>query len=310
MSIPHIYYPVTAGKLVVPEKDDNPVFVLDGTEQSYQTLETFLRLEKRPFSILRPPKYVVRLNGPQGLSSPVYFDTILDFHRWKAKTLYTNNITITAESVRTQQPIPVTLSPDDVADLTFIARQIYGIYKEVGRHTMLPPLLLDALSRCTYYLKKETVDVDKIMEISGLTGITYNKTLNALEFDIRDPESGESIDYYVGHLTFLDRFFATYILPKLQKLKYRIIQFRVNGHPMSLGGIATSTFLLEKPIAFWYVSAENPLSAEDVAGICHRYNTTETPADLLPVKTEKDLEKLKSILIADDEDTDVYALSN
>lgn len=319
-----MHYAISKGTIFRPEvtnpnADRAIVYAVDGTKESFDVLVE--RLKNHDFSanptiyVKPPPRYQARVRGPDDeLSKPVFFDDLVAFHKWKVKTLYLPNMKFTAEPIREENPVPTELKETEacpeVSGLTYMARSIYGIYCEVGIQTCTPALILDGLSRATYYLTPETMDTKKIEEICAVRDISYNRQLNLLAFDIKSPaEPEKSLDYYTLNLSFLNSFYGQHILPRLRRLKYRVIQFRINDVKTTLGGIAIMCMRAEKPLVSQFICKDTPMDHDDFLKMVGKLDPIASENGFIQVTNPVIHDQVRSRLMLPEKETDSYALA-
>ena len=260
----HTFIPLHRGQFLGEEPSTLPVHILlDGSEESTVALRTLYQDHDftTPLIVKLAPSFAARVKADDGTySKKTFFDNITGFHTWKSTHLYLPHIKITAESVRSEQPLQVGMSAEEINAFTYLCRCIYGLYLTISETLGLPPLLVDSLARASFYLDSasEEKSLEEIRSISGIPGITYNKILKMMEVEIKDSD-GKIIDYYTFDPVLLNKIFGDTILPRMAKLKYRVIQYRINGCPMTVGGVAVTTFALERGMEYIeYTSGTTP----------------------------------------------------
>lgn len=329
----------------LPEDPLPTHILLDGSSESAHRLYDIYKDYDftTPIVVQRGPCFSATVTLDGKTSDPVFFSDLTGFHRWKVEHLYCPKISLSAESVRQEHPTPVEMTPEDITAFTYLCREIYGIYLEISDSLGIPPLLIDSMTRATYYLDKmdKPGSLEELRSITGIPGISYNKVMSTLEVEITrtekleetdvlsgipshticdvlaidgtpilgyDSEKDElyyydkfdgsktryvvektclndlirkmgrddviydeeinrlivSIDYYAFLPALLNQILGEVVLPKLAKIKYRTIQFRLNGAPITVGGVAVSTFILERDMQFVEYSTDNTPTEDDL----------------------------------------------
>lgn len=332
------FVPMVQGSFVNNEDRSLPSHVvLDGSKISADALVKLYRDYDftTPLIVKRCPQFSATITLDGNTTPPVFFDDLTGFHEWKATHLYKPFLTLGATSVRTGDQSVITLSDHEMMVMTYISREVYGLYQYISEALGIPALMVDSFVRASFYLdtpenpdsireirsitsiddikyspssrmmevgivSREHIStapflehlniacVEKLLHEDGIEKIAYDKetdsigyfykdrpdmfftldwsfvndiivadNMNDTTFDFETKSIIREIDYYAFDPHLMNKLLGDAVLPKLAKLKYRVIQYLANQVPVTIGGIAMTTFVLERSMNYTIYHSTN-----------------------------------------------------
>lgn len=130
------------------------------------------------FGIVAPPYYEVWVGKKK--SSSTYVRDKKDLVQWKAVNLYDRELSIDIVYHYHQKETSTRLTTEQVVLLATVAFDVGMAIENLANEFSLPGLLIEALTRATYYLTPQTMNVTAVQEILGAHRVEYNAAINTL----------------------------------------------------------------------------------------------------------------------------------
>jgi hypothetical protein len=246
-------------------------FFIDGTEEAFDRLAQF-NVDALPPSISkiaigRTPMFEMRVqNRNDEISAPHYIDNEDVRMQWVCRHICAHYLNISMSHVGDDATM-VALDPEQVENICYLAYRIWSKLKVIEDRTRFPAILLDRLLPFTYYLTRETMDINALNRELGVALLRYNSHSDMLSTDF-----GE--DTFTVSAGMLNHIFAEEILPLFTKIggrkyKLQVALTELSGAASELsdvryGELGRHVEQMARYARERRITHESPLSPEDL----------------------------------------------
>lgn len=253
---------------------DTLILFGDGSTQSLEQMKLFSDHEilksglVKHIAINRTPKFEMRVNkGDGNLSDPHYLYENDSKDKWFCSKVASPHFSISISDITSPSTSLTQLDKEAKDAICFLSHKLWTIMLLVEERLCFPAVAIEAMTKWTYNLSFDSIDIELLRKETGLTTLDYNPNTDLLEITIGQ-------ETFVVKLTVLNETYGTLILPLFRSLKGRRLQISVALHSSTgevseasemsygqLGRIIESmrVYVHEKPI-----DVNNPISKKDL----------------------------------------------
>jgi hypothetical protein len=219
-------------------------------------------------AINRTPKFEMRVDkGDGSLSDPHYLYESNSKDKWFCSKVASPHFSIAISDITSATANYTQLDKDAKEALCFLAHKLWTIMLLVEERLCFPAIAIDAMTKWTYNLSFDTIDIELLRKETGLSTLDYNPKTDILEITVGQ-------DVFFVKLTVLNEVYGTLILPLFRSLKGRRLKISVALHSNAgevgessemtygqLGRLIESmrVYVREKPI-----DVNNPIHKDDL----------------------------------------------
>lgn len=244
----------------------------DGSEAAYQHLQKF---DFKEIENLVPhiglgniPLYELRVIGLDGTPSrPNYVFTEEDRMRWICSNICSPFLTISVSDISSQSTTEVKLDKKQTEHVCYLSYLLWSNMRVAEDKLCFPAAAIDTMSRLTYHLTANTIDIPMLRRETGLETLTYTPNDDMLSLEV----AGE---LFSVKMSVLDEFYGSFILPIFNKILGRRMRIRVSvfgaeGHfsepnDMSYGQLGRLVEELSAYAQIRKVTADTPMDPQDL----------------------------------------------
>lgn len=251
---------------------ESVVLFSDGSQEAFDRLSQFDTASLGPLvtriGIGFTPLYEMRVAHPNGsVSDPNYVYSEDVRIRWICSMICSHFIKVNLSDVTSRVVTQAELDPKATEVVCYLAYRLWTVLKQAEDRLHFPAMVLDTLTRFTYYLTKETIDVPTLRRKSGLDTLSYNHVTDVLSVVVGNEE-------FIVKLSILNDLYGELILPIFNLIygrRMRIVtsvmgfdgQFS-EPSDMTYGQLGRVVEEMEMFSRCREVSAESPLDASDL----------------------------------------------
>ena len=204
---------------------DSVVLFGDGTQEALVHMSEFdtksLPTHVKRVGVGRTPIYEMRVHNADGTpSSPSYFYDRDVQIRWICTKVCAPHMEIHVCDISSTSCTQVLLDKDSTADICYVGYKFWSLLQVVESRFVFPAVMLDALSKFTYFLTPKTMDVYKLRKLTNVESLNYSHDSDILSFSIRD-------DIFTIKMSVLNETYGNIILPYLRKIGGRKLRISV-----------------------------------------------------------------------------------
>lgn len=130
------------------------------------------------FGIVAPPYYEVWAGKKASVTT--YVRDRDDLPQWKALNIYDRELTIDIEYIHGETRVVSTLTQEQLVIFAVQIDQIGRAIENLSNEFSIPGLLVEALTRVSFYLTPETMNTEVIKETLGVNRVEYDRNINTL----------------------------------------------------------------------------------------------------------------------------------
>jgi hypothetical protein len=202
------------------------LFILDGSLQAFHHLMNFdrdaLGSNIEYWGISKTPLYELRVIGDKGaLSLPHYVYTHSDRVQWLCSEIASPHLDIAVSDIQSTSNTTASLDLKQKNLVCYAAYKLWGLMLQAEHHLVFPAAVIDAMTRWTYSLTANTIDVAQLRQMSGLETLNYHSGSDMLSVEV----SGDTFDV---KLSVLNDFYGKIILPEFNKALGRRLRLQVS----------------------------------------------------------------------------------
>ena len=134
------------------------------------------------FSIVAPPYYEVWAGKKKTAST--YVRDQIDLPQWKTLQIYNREIFIDIEYMYGETKTVSRLTPEQLVPFVIKIDEVGRAIENLANEFSIPGLLVEALTRVSYYLSPETMNIAHIKEELGANRVEYDVHINTLVISI------------------------------------------------------------------------------------------------------------------------------
>lgn len=213
------------------------VLASDGTEKS---LEHIAKFQDNPIlkrhgiqrvGIARTPKCEMRVISPEGVvSDPNYILAKEDENKWLCAKVAAPLVKIFLSDITSQGGTQALLEKEATETVCFLAHKLWSLLLIVEERLCFPAVVIDQMTRWTYQLTPNTIDIALLRRETGLKTLDYNSTSDILSVEVAS-------EIFTVKLSVLNEVYGSLILPFFNRLYGRRLRMVVSI--MTYGGHST-----------------------------------------------------------------------
>lgn len=262
---------------------DTVVFFTDGSDAAYQQMRNFdislIQDKVKYFAIGKLPLYDMRVVDTDGsLSKPHYVATEDIKIKWICSKICPHYVKISISDITSQSETQVQLDVQQTEVVCYLAYKLWSMMLQAEDRLCFPAIVIDRMTRWTYQLTPETIDIKYLKSKINLETLEYNSVTDQLSVSI-----GEEV--FSVKLSVLNSFYGEFILPLFNSIFGRRLRILVSvaGNTgqfcepvdMSYGELGRlieelRSFTKETPI-----NNSNPMTAQDLLTFAKKVKINE-----------------------------------
>lgn len=210
------------------EHIDTVVLVGDGSEQAFERIKSFCEenilteLKGKDLYLCKTPRHEMRVDKGDGdLSDPHFLYESNSKEKWFCGKVAAPHFNIAITDITSSNKTQTQLDREAKEALCFLAYRMWQIILLVEERLAFPAVAIDLMTKYTYNLHRNTIDVELLRKETGLTTLSYNPDTDMLQIEI----TGE---VFVVKLSILNEVYGTLILPLFRSLKGRRLNILVS----------------------------------------------------------------------------------
>lgn len=216
----------------IQNKDHVDTLILfgDGSVEAFEHMKLFSDNELlksdavKHIAINRTPKYEMRVDKGDGdLSSPNYLYENDSKDKWFCSKVAAPHLSISITDVTSPNSNKTQLDREAKEALCFLSHKLWTVMLLVEERLCFPAVAIDTMTKWTYNLSYDTIDIDLLRKETGLSTLDYNPKTDLLEITVGQ-------ETFVVKLTVLNETYGTLILPLFRSLKGRRLNISVAIH--------------------------------------------------------------------------------
>lgn len=205
---------------------DTVVFFTDGSEAAYQQMCNFdvsnVQDKIKHFAIGKLPLYDMRVISPDGsLSKPNYVINEDVKIKWICSKICPHYLKISISDITSQSETQVQLDTQQTELVCYLAYQLWSMMLQAEDKLCFPAIVIDRMTRWTYQLTPETIDIKYLKNKINLETLEYNSVTDLLSVSI-----GEEV--FSVKLSVLNSFYGEFILPIFNSIFGRRLRILVS----------------------------------------------------------------------------------
>jgi len=186
------------------EHIDTLILFSDGSRESLEHMKLFSDHEiaksgdVKHIAINRTPKFEMRVDrGDGSLSDPHYLYEESSKDKWFCSKVAAPHFSIAITDITSPSSNPTQLDGEAKEALCFLAHKLWTIMLLVEERLCFPAIAIDAMTKWTYNLTFDTIDIELLRKETGLATLDYNPKTDLLEITVGQ-------DIFVVKLTVLN----------------------------------------------------------------------------------------------------------
>lgn len=305
----------------------NVVLFSDGSEAAYRHIRDFdvSQFTHKPisFGLGKTPLYEMRVIRPDGIiSEPNYIYSEDVRIKWICSRICPYFIKLNISDISSKSNTQAELPHEQTEVVCYLAYRLWTLLKVAEDRLCFPAVVIDRMTRWTYTLTPNTIDIPLLQKEVGLSSLNYNPMTDLLTVMVGEEE-------FSVKLSVLNAFYGSHILPMFNSIygrRIRIMATVVGSHGQNsdpvnmtygeLGRVVEemSVFAKTKKITW-----DNPIDAQDLLAFAKKVKINDESCHWLPgqvalkdfvVHVRDDLVRLNADNDTDDEDYSVEESDN
>jgi hypothetical protein len=263
--------PEAAG--VFTDKDLSTLVVFsDGSEAAYEHICSYdfsqLITNNVRLAVAKVPMWDLRVLNQEGKpSQPNYVFSDQNKADWFATNICAPLINIAVSDITSKSATKVQVTKEQVALICDMSLRFWQMLKVAEDHLAFPAIAIDALTRQSRSLTRETIDVPVLRKETGLQSLDYDPRTDMLSLEILG-------DLFTVKLSVIDKFFRSHILPFFNKYQGRRYRLEVSilgmtdladgGQAMSYGELGRNLDQLKSMVRETRIGDVSPMDPVDL----------------------------------------------
>lgn len=212
---------------------DTVILFGDGSEEALEQIKAFQNNDIfdtgtiKHVGICKTPKFEMRVdNGDGVLSDPHYLYEQDSKDKWFCGKVASPHFSIAISDVTSPNGTQTVLDREAKEALCFLAHRMWSIMLMVEERLAFPASAIDLMTKWSYNLTPQTIDIELLRKETGLSTLEYNDQTDLLSVEIAG-------DIFFVKLSVLNETYGTLILPLFRSLKGRRLVISVALHGSS-----------------------------------------------------------------------------
>lgn len=256
----------------------------DGSEAAYQHMCNFIAVQSAKFptwnfGLGRTPLYDLRVVGVDGtISKPHYVHSEDMKFKWVCAKIATPSLNISISDITKETATWVDLDANQTELITYLACRLWLMMLEAETRLCFPATVIDRLTRYTWSLTPETINIKTLREESGLESLDYNVQTDLLSVVVAN-------DIFSVKLSVLNSFYKEFILPLFNSIYGRRLRIQVSvagatGQfcepvDMSYGDLGRLVEDMKSYAKEQRITADNSMDADDLLAYAKKVKVNE-----------------------------------
>lgn len=215
----------------------------DGTEEALEHIAAYIEKTSSMgkanlrFGLGRTPRYELRVKHRDGrVSRPHYVISDEVKAKWICAKIAAPYLKIYLSDISAEDGTEAELNSQMTEAVCYLSYNLWNLLQGAQDVLAFPAVIIDRLVQFTYYLTRETMDIEKLRGLTGFSKIAYNSNTDMLSVDV----AGETFEV---KLTTLNALYGEMILPFFNKIYGRRLSIKVamtNGQDVTSTPVAMS----------------------------------------------------------------------
>ena len=261
------------------QKDiDTVIFFTDGSSEAYDHLLNFdidiLSGKAQFMGLGKTPLYELRVvQTDNTLSKPHYVYSEEIRMKWICSKICTHYLTLSISDITSQTKTQVELDNVQTELVCYLAYKLWTALRVAEDRLLFPAIVIDRLTRWTYSLTPQTIDIPVLRKEIGLNSLDYD-----LDTDLLSITVGE--DVFSVKLSVLNAFYSAHILPLFNTIFGRRLRISVlltsdtgtqyDQGDVSYGELGRMVDEMQHYAKQKIISAESAMDPEDLLAFAKR----------------------------------------
>lgn len=187
----------------------------------FQTNPVFSLEKIRRVGIGLTPRWDLRvINNDGSISKPNYVHSDDLKTKWLCSKVAAPHVKIYLSDITSQSETQAELEQKQTETVCYLAHKLWTLLLIAEDRLCFPAVVIDRMTRWTYSLTPETIDIDLLKRETGLSTLSYNPDTDLLSVMVRDEE-------FMVKLTVLNEFYGSVILPFFNNIYGRRLRIAV-----------------------------------------------------------------------------------
>jgi hypothetical protein len=202
----------------------------DGSEEALEQIRTFQDNDIfnsgtiKHIGICKTPRFEMRVDKGDGvLSDPHYLYEQDSKDKWFCGKVAAPHFSIAISDITSSTGTQTILDREAKEALCFLAHRMWSIMMMVEERLAFPAIAIDLMTKWSYNLTPQTIDIELLRKETGLSTLEYNDQTDLLSVEVAG-------DIFFVKLSVLNETYGTLILPLFRSLKGRRLVITVALH--------------------------------------------------------------------------------
>jgi len=213
---------------IYEEDIDTVVFFSDGSEGSVEKIKEFstnpvFSLEKiKSVGIAKTPRFEMRvIHEDNSLSKPHYVIDDETKIKWLCSQIAAPHVEIFLSDITSQSKTQAKVDKKMTESICYLGYKLWSLLLIIEERLCFPAVVIDKMTKWTYNLTPQTIDVELLRKETGLMSLDYNSNTDLLSVDVAD-------EIFQVKLSILNEIYGSLILPFFNKLYGRRLRISVS----------------------------------------------------------------------------------
>lgn len=243
----------------------------DGTHEALDKIKEFAQTspilqlpQLKQIGMLKTPRYDLRVVTAENIySDPHYLYDEVTKDKWFCSKVVAPHLKIYLSDITSQSATEVLLDEVLTQNICYLAYKFWSLLLVIEERLCFPAALIDLMTRWTYHLTKQTIDIELLKKETGCQNLNYNPDTDLLSVDVGG-------DQFFVKLSVLNETYGSLILPFFSNRDVRRLHISVaiSGHPehqgVTYGQLGSLIFSMKNSIKEQTIDSTHPINPKDL----------------------------------------------